>query len=102
MLEIATAYGLAMTNLIHCCVKPISIFQIKERCFTNILDELTESQIVHTAVQSLPDQGTVMDDRFIETIATGEIIGIKPEPGQNPACDVAAQAALTDHIDRLF
>ena len=25
MLEIATAYGLAMTNLIHCCVKPISI-----------------------------------------------------------------------------
>ena len=25
MLEIATAYGRAMTNLIHCCVKPISI-----------------------------------------------------------------------------
>ena len=28
MLEIATAYGLAMTNLIHCCVNPISMFYI--------------------------------------------------------------------------
>ena len=101
MLEIATAYGFAMTNLIHCCVKPISIFQIKERCFTNILDELTESQLVHTAVQCLLDQGTVMGDRFIETVAAGKIISIKPEPGQNPAFDIAAQAALTDHIDRL-
>ena len=77
-MEIATAYGLAMTNQIHCCVKPISIFQIKERCFTNILDELTGSQLVHTAVQSLLDQGTVMGDRFIVTVAAGEIIGIKP------------------------
>ena len=25
VLEIATACGLAMTNLIHCCVKPIRI-----------------------------------------------------------------------------
>ena len=65
-------------------------------------DELTESQLVHTAVHCLPDQGTVMGDRFIETVAAGKIISIKPEPGQNPACDVAAQAALTDHIDRLF
>ena len=64
--------------------------------------ELTESQLVHTAVQCLLDQGTVMGDRFIETVAAGEIIGVKPEPGQNPAGDVAAQSALTDHIDRLF
>ena len=64
-------------------------------------DERTESQFVHTAVQRLPDQGTVMGDRFIETVAAGKIISIKPEPGQNPAGDIAAQAALTDHIDRL-
>ena len=64
-------------------------------------DELTESQFVHTAVQCLLDQGTVMGDRFIETIAAGEIKGIEPEPSQNPAGNVAAKAALTDHIDRL-
>ena len=65
-------------------------------------DELTKSQLVHAAVQCLLNQSTVVGDRFIETVAAGEIIGVKPEPGQNPACDVAAQAALTDHIDRLF
>ena len=65
-------------------------------------DELTESQLVHAAVQCLLDQGSVVGDRFIETIAAGEIIGVKPEPGQNSAGDIAAQAALTDHIDRLF
>ena len=43
-----------------------------------------------------------MGDRFIETVAAGEIIGIKSEPGQNPAGDIASKAALTDHIDRLF
>ena len=47
-------------------------------------DELTKSQFVHAAVQRLSDQGTVMGDRFIETVAAGEIIGIKPEPGQKP------------------
>ena len=65
-------------------------------------DELTESQLVHTAVQRLLDQGSVVGDRFIETIAAGEVIGIKSEPGQDPAGDIAAQAALTYHIDRLF
>ena len=64
-------------------------------------DKLTESQFVHTAVQSLLDQGTIMGDRFIESVAAGEIVGIKPEPGQNSACDITAQAALTYHIDRL-
>ena len=64
-------------------------------------DELTESQLVHAAVQRLLDQGSVVGDRFIETIAAGEIIGIKPKPRQNPAGDVAAKAALTYHIDRL-
>ena len=65
-------------------------------------DELTESQLVHTAVQRLLNQSTVVGDRFIETVAAGEIIGNIPETGQNPAGDIAAQAALTDHIDRLF
>ena len=64
-------------------------------------DKITESQFVHTAVQCLLDHGTVMGNRFIETVATGEIKGIKSKPGQNPACDVAAQAALTYHIDGL-
>ena len=31
VMEIAAAYGLAMTNLIHCCVKPISIICICNR-----------------------------------------------------------------------
>ena len=53
-------------------------------------DELTESQLVHAAVQCLLDKGTFMGDRFIETIAAGEIIGVKPKPGQNPAGDIAA------------
>ena len=64
-------------------------------------DELTESQLVHAAVQRLLDQGSVVGDRFIETIAAGEIKCIKPEPSQNPAGNVAAKAALTYHIDRL-
>ena len=42
-------------------------------------DELTESQFVHTAVQCLPDQGTVMDDRFIETVAAGEVTEYKSQ-----------------------
>ena len=45
-------------------------------CITNFLDTLPKSQLVHAAVQCLPDKGTVMDDRFIETVAAGEIIGI--------------------------
>ena len=64
-------------------------------------DKLTESQLVHAAVQRLLDQGSVVGDRFIETVAAGEIIGIKSEPGQNPAGDIAAKAALTYHIYRL-
>ena len=32
-------------------------------------DELTKSQLVHTAVQCLLDKGTFMGDRFIETVA---------------------------------
>ena len=64
-------------------------------------DVLTELRFIHTAVQSLLDQGAIMDNRFIEPITAGEIIGIKPEPSQNPAYDIAAQAALTYHIDWL-
>ena len=71
-------------------------------CIINFLDTLPKSQLVHTTVQCLLNQSTVVGDRFIETVAAGEIIGVKPEPGQNPAGDIAAQAALTDHIDRLF
>ena len=42
-------------------------------------DKLTESQLVHAAVQCLLDQGSVVGDRFIETVAAGEIIRIKPD-----------------------
>ena len=42
-------------------------------------DKLTESQFVHTAVPCLLDQGSVVGDRFIETVAAGEIIRIKPD-----------------------
>ena len=42
-------------------------------------DELTESQLVHAAVQLLLDQGAIICDRIIETVAAGEIIRIKPD-----------------------
>ena len=42
-------------------------------------DELTESQLVHAAVQRLLDQGAIICDRIIETVAAGEIIRIKPD-----------------------
>ena len=64
----------------------IDLFEYSIPIFSFVFrDKRTESQLVHTAVQCLPDQGTVMDDRFIETVAAGEIIDIKPEPGQDPA-----------------
>ena len=68
---------------------------------TGFCDELTQSDPVHTAIKCLLDQGAVMGNSFIETVAAGEIIGIKPKPRQNPAGNVAAKAALTYHIDRL-
>ena len=42
-------------------------------------DELTESQLVHAAVQRLLDQGAIICDRIIETVAAGEFIRIKPD-----------------------
>ena len=42
-------------------------------------DKLTESQFVHTAVPCLLDQGAIICDRIIETVAAGEIIRIKPD-----------------------
>ena len=79
----------------------IGIFPVSILLYDGFYAELTELQFVHTTFQRLPDQSAIMDNRFIETVAAGEIIGIKTEPGQNPACDIAAQAALTYHIDRL-
>ena len=42
-----------------------------------------------------------MHHRVIVAEPAGEVVALKPMPGQNPAGNVAAQAALADDIDRL-
>ena len=57
--------------------------------------------MIHSAAISAFDQRTVIDHRIVEAEATGKVIGGKTVAFQNAAGDIAAKAALADHIHRL-
>ena len=56
---------------------------------------------IHTAVGRAFDQTAVVRHRIIKPETAGEVVAVKAVTRQNTAGDVAAQAALTDHIDRF-
>ena len=57
--------------------------------------------LIHAAGGCGFDQGAVVHHRIIEAEAAGEVADIEAVPLQNSGGDIAAQAALTDHIHRL-
>ena len=57
--------------------------------------------MIHSAAISAFDQRTVIDHRIVEAEATGKVIGGKTVAFQNAAGDIAAKAALADHVDGL-
>lgn len=56
---------------------------------------------IHTAVGRAFDQTAVVRHRIIKPETAGEVVAVKAVTRQNTAGDIAAQAALTDHIDRF-
>ena len=60
------------------------------------------SLYIHSARGGLFHQGSVVHHSIVESEATCKVVGFKAIAHQNTGGDIAAQAALTDHIDRLF
>ena len=59
------------------------------------------SLLVHSARGGLFHQGSVVHHSIVESEATCKVVGFKAIAHQNTGGDIAAQAALTDHIHRL-
>ena len=56
---------------------------------------------IRSARGGLFHQGSVVHHSIVESEATCKVIGFKAIAHQNAGGDIAAQAALTDHIHRL-
>ena len=57
--------------------------------------------LIHPAGGCRLDEAAVMRYRVIEPEAAGEIVSVIAVSGENTAGNIAAQAALTDDIDRF-
>ena len=56
---------------------------------------------VHTAGGGGFNEAAIIEYSIIEPEAAGEVIAVKAVSGENAACDIAAQTALTDDVDRF-